>query len=231
MPEPSVRAANLNFVPFCEKEYPIGSIAKAFAPVSKLLGEAITEYTCGEISPDFLKVTSAHLPAKLAETGVQALVLDTIHTFLQLVPMSMGIPYVHIWNVLHIDFSGSAPRIELLRRAALCITHAGLNTALESLAQGVPMVAIAIGYDQPGVAARIAYHRTGEFVEIANLTVERLSELIQRVRTNPSYRERARYFQKVIGQTHGLDLAADAIEQAFEKSQVAGLAGTELLHA
>ena len=35
-----------------------------------------------------------------------------------------------------------APQIELLKRAALCITHAGLNTTLESLGQGVPMVAI-----------------------------------------------------------------------------------------
>jgi zeaxanthin glucosyltransferase len=45
-----------------------------------------------------------------------------------------------------------APQLELLRRAALCVTHAGLNTVLESLAKGVPMVAIPVGYDQPGVA-------------------------------------------------------------------------------
>ena len=32
-----------------------------------------------------------------------------------------------------------APQLELLKRAALCITHAGLNTALEALAQGVPV--------------------------------------------------------------------------------------------
>jgi zeaxanthin glucosyltransferase len=63
-----------------------------------------------------------------------------------------------------------APQIELLKRAALCITHAGINTALESLAQGVPMVAIPIGFDQPGVAARIAYHGAGEFVEVGDLT-------------------------------------------------------------
>lgn len=50
----------------------------------------------------------------------------------------------------------SAPQIELLKRAALCITHGGLNTVLESLAEGVPMVAIPVGYDQPGVACRIA---------------------------------------------------------------------------
>src|SRR6516165_4949477 len=76
----------------------------------------------------------------------------------------------------------SAPQIELLKRAALCITHAGLNTTLESLARGVPMVAIPIGYDQPGVATRIAYHRVGEFVEIGNLTARRLSELIAKVK-------------------------------------------------
>jgi len=29
--EPVVRAANLNFVPFCEKEYPVGSVAKGYA--------------------------------------------------------------------------------------------------------------------------------------------------------------------------------------------------------
>jgi zeaxanthin glucosyltransferase len=49
------------------------------------------------------------------------------------------------------------PQVELLRRSALCITHAGLNTVLESLTQGVPMVAIPITNDQPGVAGRIAH--------------------------------------------------------------------------
>ena len=57
-----------------------------------------------------------------------------------------------------------APQLELLERATLCITHAGLNTALESLACGVPMVAIPITNDQPGAAARIAWCGAGEFV-------------------------------------------------------------------
>jgi zeaxanthin glucosyltransferase len=48
------------------------------------------------------------------------------------------------------------------------------------------MVAIPIGFDQPGVAARIAHHGVGEFVEMGSLTLERLSELIRRVRKNPS---------------------------------------------
>jgi zeaxanthin glucosyltransferase len=108
-----------------------------------------------------------------------------------------------------------APQLELLERAALCITHAGFNTALESLALGVPMVAIPNAYDQPGVAARIAYHGVGEFLEIDDLAVGRVQRLIQEVLENPRYREKARWFQKVIAQTRGLDVAAGVIERAF----------------
>jgi MGT family glycosyltransferase len=110
-----------------------------------------------------------------------------------------------------------APQIELLKRAALCITHAGLNTTLESLAQGVPMVAIPIAFDQPGISARIAHHGVGEFVDLDNLSVDNLLELIRKVLTNRSYVERVHYFKEVIAKTRGLDVAADVIEQAFQK--------------
>jgi zeaxanthin glucosyltransferase len=51
------------------------------------------------------------------------------------------------------------PQLELLKQTTVCITHAGLNTVLESLAQGVPQVAIPVGNDRPGVAARIAENK------------------------------------------------------------------------
>ena len=110
-----------------------------------------------------------------------------------------------------------APQLELLRRAALCITHAGMNTVLEALAQGVPMIAIPIGFDQPGVAARMAYHRTGEFIEVNDLTAEGLSALIRKVLDKPEYRENAQRFQQIIAQGRGLDTAADVLEVAFAK--------------
>jgi MGT family glycosyltransferase len=113
----------------------------------------------------------------------------------------------------------NAPQIELLKRAELCITHAGINTTLESLALGVPMVAIPVGFDQPGIAARIAHHGTGEFIQLDELTTERLRGLIEKVLQDPSYRERAHYFQRVISKTRGLDVAADIIEQTFHKYQ------------
>ena len=382
--EPFARAAGLDFVPYGEAEYPVGSIDKLYRSVATMRGFEVVRHSCMDLNLDITRAAFVYLAEKLATTGVEALVIDTIHFFIELVPLSMSMPYVHIWNVLHLDFSGAtpasvfscpldgspeglkrnaenlgklgevlgplaeiarsyaanvgldidwndpaatvsrlavitqtpkefdfpgipwpaqfhyagpfhdddgrepvpfpweqltgrpliyaslgtlvnglddvykhiltaveplenvqvvlsignnirpedlghipsntivvraAPQLELLKRAALCITHAGLNTALESLAQGVPMVAIPIGYDQPGVAARIAHHGTGEFIELEELTTERLRELIEKVLQDASYRERADYFQTVISKTRGLDVAADIIEQTFQRYQ------------
>jgi zeaxanthin glucosyltransferase len=379
---PVVRAADLEFVPFCENEYPPGSVSKHWGAVATLHGLDVVRYTVRELSAPLLRASFEHLPAKIAETGVEALIIDSVY-FVEVVPMHLGLPYVQIWNVLHFDFSGStpltlygwphetspealarnaaglkilseikgttrpiaqsyaqrngleidwsdpaatasklavitqtpkefdlpiphlppqfqyagpfhdhegrkpipfpwekltgkpliyaslgtlvnglnrvyrtileavgefpdlqvvlsigwnldpsdlepippntivvrvAPQIELLKRASLCITHAGLNTALESLTAGVPMVAIPIGYDQPGVARRIAYHGVGEFVEIGNLTARCLMELIAKVRSNPRYRDKAQWFRKILKQTHGLDMAAEIVERAFQVS-------------
>jgi MGT family glycosyltransferase len=377
---PAVRAADLRFVPFGEHDYPVGSIEHAWRGISKLHGEAVARYTLGTLVPGLMTTAFEHLPQRLTETRVDALVLDVLYSYLELVPMRLGMPYAHIAPHPFLDPTGSipphffswthdtspeaiarnreglrtfgallapvqrlarshaeakgmrvdwasptgtvsklamitqmpkefdfprvgwppqfhytgpfhdaarredmpfpwdqleakpliyasmgtlangsaqvhraileairslsemqvvlaiganigpddlgtlpantivvrtAPQLALLKRAALCITHAGLNTVLESLAQGVPMVAIPNCYDQPGVAARIAYHGVGEFVEVNQLTVERLATLIRQVTSNPSYRDRARSFQDVIANTRGLDLAASLIEREF----------------
>ena len=78
------------------------------------------------------------------------------------------------------------------------------------------MVAIPVGYDQPGVAARIAFHGVGEFIEIGNLTARRLTDLIAKIKGNPSYRDKAAWFQKILSEARGLEVAADVVERAFE---------------
>jgi MGT family glycosyltransferase len=108
-----------------------------------------------------------------------------------------------------------APQSELLKRASVCITHAGLNTVLESLAHGVPQVAIPITFDQPGVAARVAAKRTGLTTQFDKLTPDHLSTLLAEVLNNSIYRETARKFQDVISETNGLSLAADIVERTF----------------
>jgi zeaxanthin glucosyltransferase len=110
-----------------------------------------------------------------------------------------------------------APQIEMLKRSALCITHAGLNTTLESLTHGVPMVAIPIAFDQPGNALRISFHEVGESLTVDDLSADRLYSLVEKVMAVPSYRENARKFQSLIARSNGLDVAADILERAFSK--------------
>jgi MGT family glycosyltransferase len=112
-----------------------------------------------------------------------------------------------------------APQLALLEKAAIVITHAGLNTALESLARGLPMVAIPITNDQPGVARRLEWLGVAEVVPPARLTVSRLRTAISRVLGNPGYRERARQRAAEIRELDGVRRAADIVEEAFRTGQ------------
>jgi len=108
-----------------------------------------------------------------------------------------------------------APQLELVKRAAAVITHAGVNTALESLAEGVPLVCIPLGNDQPGVAARVAARGAGIVVPRRSLTVSRLRAAVRSVLEEERYRRAAQAVQAAMQSIDGLERAADIIEHAF----------------
>jgi zeaxanthin glucosyltransferase len=110
---------------------------------------------------------------------------------------------------------GFAPQLELLQRATLTITHAGMNTTLESLSNGVPMVAIPIANDQPGVAARIAWTGTGAVVPLKRLNVSKLRSALKQVLTEDSYKKNALRLQAAIKRAGGVTKAADIVEQVL----------------
>jgi MGT family glycosyltransferase len=107
-----------------------------------------------------------------------------------------------------------APQLELIRRAALTITHGGLNTVLESLAEGVPLVALPVTNDQPGVGARVEWSGTGKVIPVGRVSVRRLRAAIEEVLDEPRYRGRARALQYRIAAGNGLGRAAELVEQA-----------------
>ncbi len=109
-----------------------------------------------------------------------------------------------------------APQLELVKRATLVITHAGLNTVLESLSEGVPMVCIPLGNDQPGVAARVKARGAGVVVPSRRVNAKRLRSAVRAVLENDSYRLAARKIQSAIAEVDGLDRAADIIEDVLK---------------
>ncbi|HZB88208.1 MAG TPA: glycosyltransferase [Terracidiphilus sp.] len=109
-----------------------------------------------------------------------------------------------------------APQLEILKRAALVITHAGLNTVLESLSEGVPLVAVPLANDQPGVAARLKARGACVVVSPRRLSPARLRKAVMLVLQNARYREAAQGLQRAIQQMDGPDRAADIIEQVLK---------------
>jgi MGT family glycosyltransferase len=113
-------------------------------------------------------------------------------------------------DLILVDF---APQLELIRNAALTITHAGLNTVLDALSAGVPMVAVPITNDQPGVAGRVVWIGAGEALALNRLTPRRLSALVRRVLDDPSYRAAAERVRQSIQAGGGAPRAAEIIEE------------------
>lgn len=109
-----------------------------------------------------------------------------------------------------------APQLEIMKRAAVVITHAGLNTVLESLAEGVPLVALPLGNDQPGVAARVAARGAGIVIPQRKLTARKLRTAVQTVLQDENYRQAAATLKSVISQADGLNRAADIIERVLD---------------
>ena len=108
-----------------------------------------------------------------------------------------------------------APQLEIVKRAAAVITHSGLNTVLESLAEGVPLICVPFGNDQPGVAARVAARGAGVVIPHSKLNVKRLQQAVRAVLTEEKYRNAARRIQTSMQQIDALNRAADIIETTF----------------
>ena len=114
-----------------------------------------------------------------------------------------------------------APQLDLIDRASVVITHAGINTTLEALSEGVPLVAIPLGNDQPGVAARVAVRGAGVVVQHRKLSASRLRKAVRRVLEDPAYKARAQEIGRALRKIDGPAMAAEIIEQSLQLSNLA----------
>ena len=377
---PCVEAAGLPFVPCAEAAYPAGSLGTLVRRLSALSGEEALHFTVNAMMKGYTASLFASLPDTLAKAGVDGIVLDQYQPYVELIPMHLRMPFVHVSNALHVDYTGRtpicfvdwpyqtgvealarniegvrrarlllepvtaaaqtyarkvglsvdwhnphatlsplawvtqcprafdfgrapdfpqfhyagpfhdgrgrrdvdfpwqqltgepivyasmgtlqnglidifrsivqaavglqelqfvlavgdqldpqqlgvlpanlvvvshAPQIELLRRSALCITHAGLNTALESLASGVPMLAVPITNDQPGVAARIAAKQVGVVLSPDHASPRNVVAAIHQLLGDATVRENVQSMQEALRSIDGLAIAAGILERTF----------------
>jgi zeaxanthin glucosyltransferase len=115
-------------------------------------------------------------------------------------------------SILAVEY---APQPDILAKTSLTITHGGMNTILDSLTYGVPLVAIPITFEQPGNAARIRSTGVGKVISLQKLGVSNLKSAIERVLSENSYKNKARLIQQSIRQAGGVKRAADIIESVI----------------
>ena len=112
-----------------------------------------------------------------------------------------------------------APHQKLIERSKVVVTHAGMNTVLTALGCGVPLVAIPITNEQPGIASRLARTKAGKMLQLSKLNEITLRTAISEVLSESSYRIKAQQLQKIIQASGGVERVADIIEQAAQTRQ------------
>lgn len=100
------------------------------------------------------------------------------------------------------------PHDRILPRASLVITHAGHGTVMAAVSDGVPLVCVPMGRDQPAVAAPVWHHGIGVSVDPDAVPSE-LHAAVERVLGDPSYRVAA---ERISGLLEPADLVVHEVE-------------------
>lgn len=118
--------------------------------------------------------------------------------------------------------TGFAPQQQAIARADVVITHAGLNTVMDSLAAGKPMLLLPIAFDQPGVAARVVHAGAGVRVLPQLATVGALRRALRALLDDPRYAQHARAMAPQVRSAGGVRHAADLVEAALASAHPQG---------
>src|SRR5579862_6863624 len=101
---------------------------------------------------------------------------------------------------------------DLMRDAALVVTHGGHGTLMRALANGLPMVVMpGLASDQPVNAKAVEDWGVGRSLA-GDATVDQIGAAIREVLTSPSYRAAARAISRLLIGIDGAANAADEVE-------------------
>lgn len=109
--------------------------------------------------------------------------------------LSGGTDHHSLWSAFsspppNVMLRSWTPQVELIRRAAVVVTHAGMGAVNECILAGVPMVAFPMARDQHENAARIVHHGLGVSGDAATVTAPALSALLAQVMGDDGFQQR-----------------------------------------
>ncbi len=103
------------------------------------------------------------------------------------------------------------PQLNVLQHSSVFVTHGGMNSVMEGLYYGVPLVVIPQMLEQSITARRVEELGLGIALESNAITVERLREAVMYVTSNRAIYTRMQQMRETIRQMGGARSAAEAI--------------------
>nr|WP_307786892.1 nucleotide disphospho-sugar-binding domain-containing protein [Mycolicibacterium mengxianglii] len=116
----------------------------------------------------------------------------------------------------HIEVHAAVPQLKVLSHAAAFVSHAGMGSTMESLAFGVPIVAVPQMTEQQANADRIAELGLGVRLSPTAVNTERLRAAVEEVATSERVAANMRDMQSRVGAAGGARAAADVLEALLE---------------
>lgn len=105
------------------------------------------------------------------------------------------------------------PQLDVLQHARVFLTHAGMNSTMESLYYGVPMVAVPQMNEQRANAVRVEELGLGRHLPREEVTVESLRQAVDAVAADGGIAERVQRMRDEMRKVNGPAVAAGAIEK------------------
>ena len=119
-------------------------------------------------------------------------------------PKLAGDPLVHEW----------VPQDVLMTEIDLVLCHGGMNTTLDALAHGLPLMVMPMTFEQPGIAARVERSGAGIMTSSRSQTAT-FKMKIDRLLREPGFRNNALRMKQAIAASGGARRAAELIEKAL----------------
>ncbi|MFD2078210.1 hypothetical protein SAMN05421678_1238 [Actinopolymorpha cephalotaxi] len=117
---------------------------------------------------------------------------------------------------------GTVPQLEILRRAAVFVTHGGMNSALEALAYGVPLVVVPQQVEQLIIGRTIAERGAAvvlrQHLSHRPVPAGELRTAVDRMLTDSSARDRARALGAGFGSGGRAAAGADLVEEFLRRN-------------
>ena len=113
----------------------------------------------------------------------------------------------------HVVLMRWAPQMQMLSRARVMITHAGVGTVKECIIKGVPMLAVPLMRDQFDCANRIVHHGLGVRADAERVDAAELASALDQLINDESCRARVNAMREEFLRVDALNMGVSLIEK------------------